>query len=283
LISIALVVRDGEETLPLALSSILQQTESDWELLVFDDGSTDATPRVLEEFAAREPRIRQFREPLSRGLAFRLNQLVGKARGGLIARMDADDIAYPQRLEVQAGFLAEHPSIDLVGSSVVVFKSDGSLWGKQEAPTTHERIAARPFGGFRLVHPTWMGRTEWFRRHPYHAPVLKGQDQELLYRGLPESTYANVPDILHGKREDRVSLRASVRTRWYLTRHLAPTAMRRGRPDHALLCGAGHLFRAAEDAVAIATGAHHRMLPHRARPVTASEESEWRRVWASVQ
>jgi glycosyltransferase involved in cell wall biosynthesis len=282
LISIALGVRNGASTLPEALTSILQQTETDWELLVFDDGSSDATSDVVEEFASRDSRIRLFRDSTTRGLAFGLNQLVGEARGDLIARMDADDVAYPQRLEVQAAFLGEHPAIDLVGASMVVFRSDGSLWGRRDAPTAHERIAAHPYGAFRLYHPTWMGRAEWFRRHPYLSAADRAQDHELLYRALRDSTYANVPDILHGYREERVLLKASLRSRWSVIRHLAPTAFRRGRPDHVLLCGLGHLAKATADAVAVASRAHQRMLPWRARPVDPSEETEWQRVWASV-
>jgi hypothetical protein len=128
-----------------------------------------------------------------------------------------------------------------------------------------------------------MGRREWFRRHRYRDDAGTTEDQELLYRALPNSTYANVPDVLLGYREGRVSLRRAARARWDMTRHVAPLAVRRRRPDHAVLLGAGHTMKAALDLIAVATGANQRMLRQRAGPIATAERADWARVWASVQ
>ncbi|HBH80927.1 MAG TPA: glycosyltransferase family 2 protein, partial [Nitrospira sp.] len=98
-------------TIDLALRSILAQTYQNWELILVDDGSTDRTAeRVLH---VKDSRIRFIQESSGNmGLASRLNQCVRLARGEYIARMDADDVAYPQRFERQVQFLKEHRDID---------------------------------------------------------------------------------------------------------------------------------------------------------------------------
>jgi glycosyltransferase involved in cell wall biosynthesis len=282
-VSVILVVRDGAATLPLALRSIAAQTESRWELLAYDDGSRDETPEILERWASADPRIRLFRSPESRGLGARLNELVAAARGPLIARMDADDVSYPDRLRRQVEFLAARPEVDLVGASLAVFHDDGVLLGKRTAPPSHAKIVGVPFRAFRIFHPTWMGRAEWFRRHPYKGGAVRSQDQELLYRALPRSTYANLSEILLGYREERISLTRNSRARWQMTWRVAVMSIRRGRPDHAVLNALSHLVKAALDVIAVATGAGHRLLRQRAGRISPEEREEWNRVWRSVR
>jgi glycosyltransferase involved in cell wall biosynthesis len=281
-VSVLMPVRNGAATLPLALRSIALQTEPDWELLVYDDGSSDDTIELVERWASTEPRMRVFRSPESRGLGARLNELIDAARAPFVARMDADDVAYPGRLSRQAELLDAQPAVDLVGASIAVFRSDGSLHGKRWAPPAHEQIVGFPFRAFRIFHPTWMGRCEWFRQHRYSVGAGTTEDQDLLYRALPVSTYANVPDILLGYREDRMSLRRVARARWDMARLVTRVAVRRGRPDHALLHGAAHMAKAALDLIAVATGTHQRMLRQRAAPIDAAEHADWERVWGSV-
>ena len=282
-VSVMLVVRNGAATLPLALRSIAAQTDPRWELLAYDDGSSDDTTEILEHWASADPRIRLFRSSESQGLGARLNELVHEARAPLIARMDADDVAYPDRLRRQIEFLETHPDVDLVGASLAVFRDNGSLCGKRAAPPTQDEIVGVPFRAFRIFHPTWMGRAEWFRRHPYKVGAVRSQDQELLYRALPGSTYANVTDVLLGYREERISLSRNTRARWQMSWRVAVLAVRRGRPDHALLNALAHLAKAVLDVIAVATGARHRLLRQRAGRITPEERREWERVWSSVQ
>ena len=114
MVTVAMSVHNAAPTLESALQSILWQTFQDWELIVVDDGSTDQTPRILSRFTDRRVRLVQGEEG-QKGLAFRLNQCVQLARGKYIARMDADDISYPERLERQVQYLETHPDIDLLG------------------------------------------------------------------------------------------------------------------------------------------------------------------------
>src|SRR5436190_2545497 len=96
LVSVALVVRNGDHTVALAIRSILAQTCENWELLIADDGSEDQTVGRIKEI--EDGRIRFLSYPDCRGLAFRLNELIDASRGNYFARMDADDFAFADRL-----------------------------------------------------------------------------------------------------------------------------------------------------------------------------------------
>src|SRR5512135_1398022 len=114
LVSIGMPVRNNEATLALAIRSILEQTYTNWELLLIDDGSSDGTLRVMRGFT--DERIRIFSDGLSLGLPDRLNQAIDASRGEYFARMDGDDVSYPRRLGRQVDYLRHHPQVDLVGA-----------------------------------------------------------------------------------------------------------------------------------------------------------------------
>lgn len=195
LVSVLLPVRNGAATLPAAVRSILAQTMGDFELLVIDDGSCDGSGELAR--AIGDSRVRVLGDAQRRGLAFRLNQGVGEARGKYIARMDADDLAFPERFARQIAFLDANTDVDLVGCRAVVFHDQGGIVGLYPFAPTHNAICARPWRGFHLAHPTWMGRTSWFRRHPYGIPeVRRAEDQDLLLRTHKESRFACIPEVL---------------------------------------------------------------------------------------
>src|SRR5262249_59804436 len=100
---------NAEDTIAFAVRSLIAQSFRDWELLFFDDGSTDATAAVVASF--KDPRITVSSDGQKRGLAVRLNQAIGKAHGRYIARMDADDIAFPNRLRAAFKFIEDHPDV----------------------------------------------------------------------------------------------------------------------------------------------------------------------------
>lgn len=211
-VTVAMSVHNAAPTLESALQSILWQTFPDWELIVVDDGSTDQTTRILSRFTDRRVRVVQGEEG-QKGIARRLNQCVQLARGKYIARMDADDISYPERFERQVQYLDTHPDIDLLGHGAVLFKGDGLVVGVYPTACEHDEICRRPWWGFPLAHPTWMGKRSWFTRHPYTDNLTKGQDQELLLRNYRTSHFAALPDILLGYRMEGISVKKSGRGR----------------------------------------------------------------------
>jgi glycosyltransferase involved in cell wall biosynthesis len=213
LVSVLLPVRNGARTLAAALASLRGQTFSDFEVLVLDDGSSDGSGALAAAFG--DPRIRLLADGAQRGLAARLNEDVHPARGSLVARMDADDLCFPERFARQVRFLQQHPETDLVGCRAVVFRdADAGLIGLLQPPASHEALTRHPWNHIPLPHPSWMGRRAWFERNPYRDPeVLRAEDQELLLRAMPTSRYACLPDVLLGYRQGPFNLRRTVTAR----------------------------------------------------------------------
>ncbi len=282
-VAILMTVLNSERTLPASLASLQAQTFTDWELLLVDDGSEDRSAEIIAEWALADPRIRVLPGGSRRGLSARLNELVDAAGSPLLARMDADDVAYPERLERQVGYLQAHTHVDLVGASMIVFGVDGRAIGKRAAPLEHREISARPRAGFRLFHPTWLGRAEWFRRHRYSAGAVRCEDQDVLYRSHRSSVFANIGEPLLGYREERLILPKLLVGRLAWARITGGRLWRERQRGAALLLAAGQIAKGSVDAVAVGSGLGHRLSPQRAGRMSAAEAQEWRRVWESLE
>lgn len=280
LISIGMSVRNNAATLPLALSSLLAQTCSDWELIVFDDGSSDGSVDAVRAFG--DSRILLISESTSRGLAYRLNQAIDLARGRYFARMDGDDVSLPERFSRQAAYLDSHPEVDLLGTGGVVFMGDGEALGLRPAPTRHEEICSRPWSGFYLAHPSWMGRIEWFRRHRYDVRSFKAQDYDLLLRTYAHSRFAALPDALIGYREERLDRRKNLDSRRQTL--VAQWRFARRQRAWAKLPGAvaGQLAKATVELAVIGTRFERQLLGHRALPIDAVTLAHWRAFWKQL-
>ena len=142
--------------------------------------------------------MRLIRDGRNLGLAARLNQGIDLASGRFIARMDQDDLCFPQRLARQTAFIESRPDIDLVAARAVVFRDavEGPL-GLLAGPNSHARIVSRPWLGLPMPHPSWFGRAEWFRRHRYWLPeYVRAEDQEILLRAMPTSRYEVLEEVL---------------------------------------------------------------------------------------
>ncbi|MCL5091962.1 MAG: glycosyltransferase family 2 protein [Patescibacteria group bacterium] len=120
LVSVIMPVYNAERYLDQAIASLRKQTEPRFELLIIDDGSTDASWKKLRLYARTEQRIRLWRNPKNIGLALSLNRLLPKTRGQYIARMDADDVAFPRRLAQQVAFLQSHPTVVACGGQIKI-------------------------------------------------------------------------------------------------------------------------------------------------------------------
>ncbi len=209
LVSIILPAYNAEETVADAIASILLQTYLNWELLFIDDGSRDGTLKIVRQF--KDPRIRIYADGRNMRLSARLNEGIDHAGGKYLARMDADDLCFPDRLARQVEYLESHPEIDLLGTSAILFNPAGDVTGRFPFRQTHDEICRHPWNGFYLPHPTWMGRVEWFRSHHYRIPEIeRAEDQDLLLRSYPGSRFACLQEILFAYRvRDKPLLRVS--------------------------------------------------------------------------
>ena len=276
IVSVVLPVHNCPQYVAMAIESILAQTLSDFELIVIDDGSTDDTSSILRRYT--DPRIRHFAQP-KRGLAATLNTGVDVATGRYLARQDADDVSYPERLEMQVAFLDQHRDVHLLGARALIFRGAGEPVAMFPYRATHHEICARPWNGFYLPHPTWMGRIEWFRRFRYRVPeIVRAEDQELLLRTFESS----MPEVLLGYRVEPTPLRQLIRARLNLARAELTTNLKAGRPGYAALGGMALLAKALVDALGYAYG-RTTTFRYRAGAVPASVAARWREVWQSVR
>ncbi len=281
IVSIVLPVYNAGTLLPLALGSVFRQSFQEWELILIDDGSTDA---CMAGFGVPDPRVRVVQDGRNEGLAARLNQGIDLARGRYLARMDQDDIAYPERLKLQANFLESNPDIDLVASRTLLFRGDGSIVGLSPLRRTHREICAAPWRGFFLPHPTWMGRIEWFRRHRYRIPeYVRAEDQELLLRSYRTSRFACLPEVLLGYRQTGLPLRKVLLARKHLAISQWSVNMAQGHPGQAVLGFLAYALKAMADAALAAAGAQRLFVQRQARGAPQEEINRWREIWKESQ
>ncbi len=306
LVSIAMPVRNSRTTLPLAIRSIRWQTYPHWELLVIDDGSQDDTAEIARHYAGGDERIRVLSDGRHLGLSYRLNQAITLGRGRLFARMDGDDVAYPERLERQVEYLRSHPEVDLVGAGAIVFNDDGTAIGKRFAPESHGEICSHPHAGLPMTHPTFMGRIEFFREHGYaigsvlsedrdgfaatfrkglksmRGGMMSSEDQDLLLRAYKGSHFANAPEILLGYREANLKVKKQCVMRYYFIKSLYYNLWAEGSYGAFLRSTAVVLLKLSVDILAITTGLNYRLLGHRARPISADERARWDSLWREL-
>ncbi len=280
LVSIGMSVHNCQHTLAAALSSILLQTYENWELILIDDGSVDDTMRVAKRFP--DPRIRLYQSDTNMGLPVQLNKAITLSSGDYFARMDGDDVCYPQRLERQVAFMTSNPEVDLSGTGVMVFGNDGKPFGKRVGPSAHWQICAHPWAPFPLAHPTFMGDMDWFKRYGYRD-IVRAEDQDLLLRSYQHSRFANLPEILLGYREDSVNLKNSLKSR----RSSAAVAFRffsaQGDWPNAIRGASERAVRSAADIFSAATGWGRGVLGHRTHTLSSAERAAWQETWQEVQ
>jgi glycosyltransferase involved in cell wall biosynthesis len=275
-VSVIMSMRNSASTVDAAVSSVRMQTLPDWELIVIDDGSSDESSAIVEGF--HDERIRLVRESRSAGLASRLNQAVALSQGEFIARMDADDICFPERLALQVARLQQDARLDLIGCGAVVFRSSSELVGEMPIGLDHQDIVARPFVGFPLPHPTWCGRANWFRNNPYDSSLRYAEDQDLLLRSFRHSKLAGLDKILMGYRQDRLALKKLLPGRATFMRSAWRNGMAMGEALPALGGIANHAAKGMLDVATLTLGLNRQMQMMRLKPVSPGVQQEWLRL-----
>jgi len=196
LISVVMPVRDAERWVGTAVASLLAQTHGDFELLIFDDASRDRSGEIIESFA--DPRIHFFRKPQA-GYSTWLREGVERARGELVARMDADDVARPERFARQVAYLREHPECVALGADVLLIDPDGRPIGERGVPLTHAAIEAELLDGRggALVHPVVIFRREALLAVGSYRPAWEpAEDLDLYLRLAEKGCLANLSECL---------------------------------------------------------------------------------------
>ena len=194
LVTVAMAVHNGACHLPEALDSVLGQTFCDFELVVVNDGSTDETGEILGRYQQRDPRLRVIQQD-KQGLALSLNTSVNEARGRYVARLDADDVALPRRLERQVDFLERNREVGLLGGAVVFITSAGSAFASWQYPLDDSEIRRKLARASAFVHPTVMMRADHLRAvGGYRRSMLGAEDYDLWLRLAERCRMANLAE-----------------------------------------------------------------------------------------
>jgi len=200
-------VRDGAAHLGEAAASLEAQTEGDFEVVAVDDGSADATPAILEEWAARDRRVRVVRQAPT-GIVGALERARREARGAYLARMDADDVCEPRRLEAQRALLDAEPGLAGCGTRIRYFPRQGLGDGARRyeawlnGASTPAEVAREVFVECPLAHPTFFLRAESVAAAGGYVERGWPEDYDLVLRlWAAGSRLANVPEVLLAWRE----------------------------------------------------------------------------------
>lgn len=196
LVSVVMSARNAAATLVRAMDSLLAQTYAQFEVVVVNNGSTDATSELLAAYARKDARVRVVTNEQDRGLAAALNKGLAHATGEFIARMDADDAARPHRLACQVAFLRANPAVAVCGSAICKRLAGRRI--PNRFPTSHDEIRAWLLFHTGFAHPTVMWRRAAFEQAGlrYDASWQTTEDYELWSRALEILRGANVRDIL---------------------------------------------------------------------------------------
>lgn len=196
-VSVIMGVLNGAATVRRAIRSIQEQTFTDWECIICDDGSTDGTWSALEKIAQGDERFKLLQNHSNLGLAAALNRCLEIASGEYLARQDADDFSAPARLEVQVAFLDEHPAVTVAGTYAALMDGKGAWWGDIRHPLT-----PTPWDwvrGAKVVHASVLMRAEAMRAvGGYDRRALRVEDYDLWFRLLANgATIVTIPQLLY--------------------------------------------------------------------------------------
>lgn len=199
-VSVILPFYNAARHLGEAIQSILCQTYPDFELILIDDGSSDGSAAIARSFT--DPRIRFVRQQ-NAGLAATLNKAIGLARYDFIARMDADDLSFPERFEKQIAFLDAHPECGMVGTWASIWEGDRESGRAHRHPAENSQLKFELLFDNPFVHSSMMIRRCVFERVGMYAvgKDRQPQDYELWSRVMRQFAIANIPEILQVYRE----------------------------------------------------------------------------------
>lgn len=202
-VSICIPFYNAESTLLNAIRSVFAQTHKNWELILIDDGSNDKSLEIANSI--KDSRVTVYSDGQNRRLAARLNELTKLAKYDFIARMDADDMMSPTRIEKQIEILKHNPSVDLVSTGLCSLSDKNEIKSVRCVSDNHLITSKKLLsGGSGIVHASLLGRRAWFERNPYKESMIKSQDTNLWVRSFSKNdlNIVFISEPLYFYRED---------------------------------------------------------------------------------
>lgn len=184
LVSLIMSVHNGEQWLDEAIRSIVQQTYTNWEFIIIDDASERPAREILDRYR-NDARIKIERTETRQGLTKNLNTALSRCKGHFIARMDADDISLPHRLEKQVAYLQQHPATAAVAGFIELIDEAGNItgvWADDRRATDRYTIRHMLPAKNCLAHPSVMMPADVLRTYRYNEVQIHSQDWDLWLR-----------------------------------------------------------------------------------------------------
>jgi Glycosyltransferases involved in cell wall biogenesis len=189
-ITVLMPAYNAERFIGKAIESILNQTYKDFEFLIINDGSTDATESIIQSYS--DSRILYIKNDKNIGLIATLNTGINMANGEWIARMDSDDVALPQRLEYQKNYFDEHKETDVLATTIIFMNESGETtgtWSLDQKTINPNDIKSALIRENCIAHPTVMCRTSLLQKFRYRSNSLHIEDYDLWLRLLNRGYY----------------------------------------------------------------------------------------------
>lgn len=196
-ISVVMPVFNAEDYIHRAIESILNQTFKDFEFIIVNDASKDKSLQIIRSYARKDNRIRLVNNTHNLKIALTLNKGVSFARADLIARMDADDVSHPSRLEAQYLYLQKNPKVAIVGTNISIVDQDGKGVWKREYPARSNDLKKVIFRYSPFAHPSVLFRKSVFNEFGGYNPVMVPcEDIDLWFKIGSKYDFGNIPKRL---------------------------------------------------------------------------------------
>lgn len=220
LVSVVMPAYNAGVFLVESIESILNQTYPNIEFIIVDDASTDSTAKILRNYKAKYKQITVMRNKKNEGVSSTVRKAIEKAKGEYIARMDADDIALPNRIERQVSYLESHPKTVAVGGQCLLIDKNGTMIGRKTFPTKFEDIYRYSYQFVPIQQPTLMiARKRLPEDFAYYIDGMNtAEEVELFFKLFQYGKVENLPDwVLLYRMHDKNTSFINIRKTFFLT------------------------------------------------------------------
>lgn len=196
-ISVVMPLYNCEKYIESAVDSVLNQTFTDFELLLINDASSDRTPEIIDMYANKDSRVRAIHNEKNLHIGGSLNKGISLSNANVIARMDGDDLCMPTRFEEQYKLLTSNTALGVVGCNMVVMDEDGVEFDKRAYQTDSKKLKSLMFRYSPFAHPTTMFKKEAFEyAGGYNPKMSPTEDLDLWFKIGKKYEFSNVPKYL---------------------------------------------------------------------------------------
>lgn len=231
-VTIGLPFYNNAKTLKLAIESVLVQSYTNWELILINDGSTDGSDLIAKNYSKTHDNIRYFNDTINRGLIYRLNQIIDLTETQFLARMDADDVMFYDRIEKQVSFLTNNKDYDVVSSGAIIINQNNEITGMRDCFPLDNFTYLNLFSKSYIIHPSVIFRTNWIKLHRYSPDYIRAEDLELWCRTFYNLRLFRIEEPLLFYREGDVSINnyvLSMRTKLNIIEHYGSKIMSKNK------------------------------------------------------